>query len=32
MRHHVFTSEARYGTVGQVYLGVEPDFGVVSFD
>jgi alkylation response protein AidB-like acyl-CoA dehydrogenase len=32
MRHHVFASEARYGTVGQVYLGVEPDFGVVSFD
>jgi alkylation response protein AidB-like acyl-CoA dehydrogenase len=32
MRHHAFASEARYGTVGQVYLGVEPDFGVVSFD
>ena len=32
MRHHVFASEARYGTVGQVYLGVEPDFGVVFFD
>jgi alkylation response protein AidB-like acyl-CoA dehydrogenase len=32
MRHHVFASEARYGTCGQVYLGVEPDFGVVAFD
>ena len=32
MRHHVFASEARYGTVGQVYLGIEPDFSVVSFD
>jgi alkylation response protein AidB-like acyl-CoA dehydrogenase len=32
MRHHVFASEARYGTCGQVYLGVEPDFAVVTFD
>ena len=32
MRHHVFASEARYGTFGQVYLGVEPDFEVVAFD
>ncbi len=32
MRHHVFASEARYGTFGQVYLGVEPDFDVVRFD
>lgn len=31
MRHHVFASEARYGTVGQVYLGVEPDFPVIDF-
>lgn len=31
MRHHVFASEARYGTVGQVYLGVPPDFPVVAF-
>ncbi len=31
MRHHVFTSEARYGTFGQVLLGVEPDFDVVAF-
>ena len=32
MRHHVFASEARYGTCGQVYLGVEPDFDIVRFD
>ena len=32
MRHHVFASEARYGTFGQVYFGVEPDFPVVTFD
>lgn len=32
MRHHVFASEARYGTFGQVVLGVEPDFEVVAFD
>lgn len=31
MRHHVFTSEARYGTFGQIYLGVELDFPVVAF-
>jgi indole-3-acetate monooxygenase len=31
MRHHVFASEARYGTFGQVYLGVAPDFPVVAF-
>jgi alkylation response protein AidB-like acyl-CoA dehydrogenase len=31
MRHHVFTSEARFGTFGQVYLGVDPDFPVVAF-
>jgi alkylation response protein AidB-like acyl-CoA dehydrogenase len=31
MRHHVFASEARYGTFGQVYLGVPPDFPVVGF-
>jgi indole-3-acetate monooxygenase len=31
MRHHVFTSEARYGTFGQVYLGVPLDFPVVAF-
>ena len=31
MKHHVFASEARYGTFGQVYLGVPPDFPVVAF-
>ena len=31
MRHHVFASEARYGTFGQVCLGVDPDFPVVAF-
>jgi indole-3-acetate monooxygenase len=31
MRHHVFASEHRYGTFGQVYLGVPPDFPVVAF-
>ena len=31
MRHHVFASEARYGTFGQVRLGVDPDFPVVAF-
>lgn len=31
MRHHVFASEARYGTFGQVCLGVEPDFPVIAF-
>lgn len=31
MRHHVFASEARYGTYGQVRFGVEPDFPVVDF-
>lgn len=31
MRHHVFASETRYGTFGQVRLGVEPDFPVIAF-
>jgi indole-3-acetate monooxygenase len=31
MRHHVFASEARYGTFGQVHLGVPPDFPVIAF-
>jgi alkylation response protein AidB-like acyl-CoA dehydrogenase len=30
MRHHVFASEARYATFGQVYLGVEPHFPVIA--
>ncbi len=31
MRHHAFASEQRYGTFGQVRLGVPPDFPVVAF-
>ncbi len=31
LRHHVFASEQRYGTFGQVRLGVPPDFPVVAF-
>jgi alkylation response protein AidB-like acyl-CoA dehydrogenase len=31
MRHHVFASEQRYGTFGQVHFGVPPDFAVVGF-
>jgi len=31
LRQHVFSAEARYGTVGQVYLGLEPDFPAVAF-
>jgi alkylation response protein AidB-like acyl-CoA dehydrogenase len=31
MRHHVFASQQRYGTFGQVRLGVPPDFPVVAF-
>jgi indole-3-acetate monooxygenase len=31
MRHHVFASESRYGTFGQVCLGVPPDFPVIAF-
>jgi alkylation response protein AidB-like acyl-CoA dehydrogenase len=31
MRHHVWASEQRFGTFGQVCLGVPPDFPVVAF-
>jgi alkylation response protein AidB-like acyl-CoA dehydrogenase len=31
VRHHGFLSESRPETVGQVYLGVEPEFGFVAF-
>ena len=31
IRHHGFISESRFETVGQVYLGVEPEFGFVYF-
>lgn len=30
VRHHGFCSEGRYETAGQVYLGVEPEFGFVT--
>ena len=28
---HGFVSESRYATVGQIYLGLEPDFPLVTF-
>ena len=31
VRHHGFLCESRLETVGQVYLGVEPDFPMVAF-
>lgn len=31
LRHHGFVAENRYETAGQVYLGVEPEFGFVAF-
>jgi indole-3-acetate monooxygenase len=31
VRHHGFLCESRLETVGQVYLGVEPEFGFVAF-
>jgi indole-3-acetate monooxygenase len=31
MRHHIFASEQRYETFGQVHFGVPPDFPVVAF-
>jgi alkylation response protein AidB-like acyl-CoA dehydrogenase len=31
VRHHGFVCESRLETVGQVYLGVEPEFGMVAF-
>jgi alkylation response protein AidB-like acyl-CoA dehydrogenase len=31
VRHHGLLSESRLETVGQVYLGLEPDFGFVAF-
>lgn len=30
VRHHGFCAEGRYETAGQVYLGVEPEFGFVA--
>ncbi|MCA1603583.1 MAG: hypothetical protein LC776_18725 [Acidobacteria bacterium] len=31
LRHHGFVSVNRYEAVGQVYLGVPPEFGLVGF-
>jgi indole-3-acetate monooxygenase len=31
LRHHAFGAETRYETVGQVYLGLPPDFPLVAF-
>lgn len=31
LRHHGFASESRYETAGQVYFGLEPEFGMVTF-
>ena len=31
VRHHGFLCESRLETVGQVYLGVEPEFGMIAF-
>jgi indole-3-acetate monooxygenase len=31
IRHHAFAAETRYETVGQVYLGLPPDFAALAF-
>jgi indole-3-acetate monooxygenase len=31
LRHHAFGAETRYETVGQVYLGLPPDFPALAF-
>jgi alkylation response protein AidB-like acyl-CoA dehydrogenase len=31
VRHHGFVSESKYETVGQVYLGVPPEFVLIAF-
>ena len=31
IRHHAFAAESRYETVGQVYLGLPPDFAALAF-
>ena len=31
LQHHTFVAEPRYETVGQVYLGLPPDFPVLAF-
>ena len=30
MRHHAYVSESRFGTVAQVYWGLEPDFSFIT--
>jgi alkylation response protein AidB-like acyl-CoA dehydrogenase len=31
LKHHALAAETRYETVGQVYLGLPPDFPVLAF-
>jgi alkylation response protein AidB-like acyl-CoA dehydrogenase len=31
LRHHGFVSESKYETVGQVHLGLPPEFVLVAF-
>jgi len=31
LKHHAFGAETRYETVGQVYLGLPPDFALLAF-
>ena len=31
LKHHAFAAETRYETIGQVYLGLPPDFPVLAF-
>lgn len=31
LKQHGFTSENRWETTGQVYLGLQPDFALVAF-
>ena len=31
LKHHAFGAETRYETVGQVYLGLAPDFPALAF-
>ena len=31
LRHHAFVSESKLETVGQIYLGLPPDFPLILF-